>query len=440
MNMDTQVENSRRVYGRLLNLYPKEHREEYGQEMARLFSDQCNSTVREHGSRGLMALWLRTLWDLGKSALVEHFSSSSSTAGLLQATPGKPLPWKGVFLVLVPGLIFFICQVGTLNGEDWFFTIAPWVGYALMIPVLLTWIFTRKFPVWGLVPLGLALFDLKPTIEWQAYRLSLLFVVPLRNWLQPGANKIVGDGYLGIPLIFLAILFIVIWLLHRQQKFDRRTWLWLGIYTLLTLFAMADSVIYQYLMRGVFFDLRQEITSAALNQENSGTPFFLLLILLGAFLARRHGKLAILLLVGYWLPTIVYGQYAVFTGGNTAQIPPVWINGSVLAFRLCLALLIPVWLVRSTTHRGQIWATLVPVTIALVAQAGLRIAVNATYYLRIGSPFFHSSYIKSSLELLLDTLVTAAGFILALMLYKSIRPVTPATIENNSPSKAIPVT
>jgi len=437
MNTDKLVESSRRLYNRLLGLYPKEHRMEYGQEMARLFTDQCRSAASANGKSGLLALWLRTLWDLCKTALVEHFSSPFSTRGLLQANPGEPLPWKGVLLVLIPGLVFFICQVGTLNGEDWFFTIIPWLGYALMVPVLLTWIFTRKYPVWGLVPLGLALFNLHPILEWQVYRLSLLFIVPLRNWLQPGPNKVLGDGFLGIPLIFLVILFILVGVLHHRQKFNRGTWLWLGIYALINLVTMSMSTIYQYIFRGVFFNLRAAITSAVLDQENSGTPFFLLLILLGAFLARRHGKLAILLLVGYWLPTIVYGKYEVFTGGNTAQIPPVWINGSILAFRFCLALLIPIWLARSITLRGQTWATMVPVTIALVAHAGLSIAINASYYLKISSPFFHSTYVQYALELLMNTLVTAAGFILALMLYKSIRPVPAVVDSDERPTIAI---
>jgi len=174
--------------------------------MARLFSDQCNSAIRGHGKRGLLALWLRTLWDLGKSALVEHFSSSS-TAGLLEPIPDKPLPWKGVLLVLIPGLVFFICQIGTLNGKDWFFSIIPWLGYACMVPVLLVWVFMKKFPVWGLIPLGLIISNLRWDMERQLYSLSLLFIIPLRNLLQPHDNPIVGDGSLGVPLIFLPLFF-----------------------------------------------------------------------------------------------------------------------------------------------------------------------------------------------------------------------------------------
>jgi hypothetical protein len=115
----------------------------------------------------------------------------------------------------------------------------------------------------------------------------------------------------------------------------------------------------------------------------------------------------------------------------------VWINGSVLAFRLCLALLIPVWLARSTTLRGQTWATMVPVTIALVAHAGLSIAINASYYLKISSPFFHSTYVQYALELLLNTLVTAAGFILALVIYRSIQPTKPVPTSAGAPTEAV---
>ena len=37
---------------------------------------------------------------------------------------------------------------------------------------------------------------------------------------------------------------------------------------------------------------------------------FLLLILIGAFLARRHGRLALLLPLGYLIPTVVFGRFA----------------------------------------------------------------------------------------------------------------------------------
>src|SRR4030042_4276358 len=73
----------------------------------------------------------------------------------MEGVPHSPLPWKGVALVMIPGLVFFIGQIGQLAGEDWFFLLASRAAYFLILPVLLVWIFKRRFPVWGLIPLGM---------------------------------------------------------------------------------------------------------------------------------------------------------------------------------------------------------------------------------------------------------------------------------------------
>jgi hypothetical protein len=47
------------MFQRLLNAYPKAHRQEYGPAMAQLFSDECHDGWNGAGLRGLAALWLR---------------------------------------------------------------------------------------------------------------------------------------------------------------------------------------------------------------------------------------------------------------------------------------------------------------------------------------------------------------------------------------------
>ena len=155
MNKNRWIDFSRRIYARFLGLYPSAHRDEYGQAMLQLFGDQCRSAFERRGGPGLAALWLRTLFDLGLSAIAEHLSAPGAQLGLLDAIPNKPLPWKGVGLVLVPGLLLFSAQVAQLAGKSWVFTVLTRVPYLLMVPVLLVWLITRKYPVWGLIPLGL---------------------------------------------------------------------------------------------------------------------------------------------------------------------------------------------------------------------------------------------------------------------------------------------
>ena len=74
---------------------------------------------------------------------------------MLEAVPNKPLPWKGVVLVLIPGIVFMVGQIGQLAGEDWFFLLVRRAAYYLIVPVLLVWFVKRKFPIWGLIPLGM---------------------------------------------------------------------------------------------------------------------------------------------------------------------------------------------------------------------------------------------------------------------------------------------
>ena len=56
-------------------LYPKAHRRDYAEQMARLFRDQCRAAYRAGRSIGLMKLWLRTLPDIGKTSFIEQVTA-----------------------------------------------------------------------------------------------------------------------------------------------------------------------------------------------------------------------------------------------------------------------------------------------------------------------------------------------------------------------------
>jgi hypothetical protein len=61
MNLET------RIYQVLLKLYPREFRQEYGQEMTRVFQE----SLEQEGSS--FGFWARTFWDAFSSASREHF-------------------------------------------------------------------------------------------------------------------------------------------------------------------------------------------------------------------------------------------------------------------------------------------------------------------------------------------------------------------------------
>jgi len=397
MKSDRWIELSRRFYSRLLYLYPKEHRLEYGPSMLQVFTNQCRSACQKGEFWGLIALWFRILPDLGISALQEQVSSPRSSWGMLEAVPNAPLPWKAVAMVLVPGLIFFIAQIGQLSGQDWFDLMVYRAAYFLIIPVILIWAITRKFPIWGLVPLGL-LFN---TVWGFGYRLQnsmldssnqiwsrLMYLV----YQYPIVEKIV------IVAGPLSLMIILVWLSARRRQFSTWAWAWMGIYLLLVVITMR----YAFLINLASFNWKfyPENISASDFYYYSG---FLLLILLGTLLASRHGRLVILLPLGYLLPTVLYG--------HTTETPLFWISGIVLVYRTLIAVVAPVWIVRSASDKAIKQAS----TIVVLAVIGIQVAMHAGEF--VSTPWQGWVQIYSSFS---TDLLTIAGIALALSLYKSI--------------------
>lgn len=79
--MNKAVTFSERVYGRLLRLYPKRFRADYGEEMRRLFADQYAAACQA-GRLAVVALWVRTLADGASSILREHLEESKGNMSI----------------------------------------------------------------------------------------------------------------------------------------------------------------------------------------------------------------------------------------------------------------------------------------------------------------------------------------------------------------------
>jgi capsular polysaccharide biosynthesis protein len=69
------VRFSCQVYHRLLLVYPKSHREDYGSAMLQLFRDQCREAWANRRVTGLLGFWLRAAADILKTSLLEHLST-----------------------------------------------------------------------------------------------------------------------------------------------------------------------------------------------------------------------------------------------------------------------------------------------------------------------------------------------------------------------------
>ncbi|RPJ25875.1 MAG: hypothetical protein EHM33_13330 [Chloroflexi bacterium] len=355
---------SQRLYRRLLHLYPLKYRATYEEEMFHLFTDQCREAHTQRGWVGILVLWLRTLMDVGATVIREHLSDPRAKLGLLDAIPNAPLPWKGVLLVLIPGLIFFVSQIVQLTflGRVWFFLAFHRAGYFLILPVLLVWLLTRRFPVWGLIPFGL----LYETL-WDYGRSFDLSGLPLLGRFFYQETVVLFGARINIyDLKFLLAVFVCVILSGmlmgynaRRGQISRSAWKWLGLYGLLIALQVGGEVYRRVvdlrLLAGQTKDL--PAGSVALTDNISQVPLwylyealpFLLLVFIGMLFTRKYGGLTFLILLGYLLPTILFGRY----GFWNEPVPFYVVSLAVLIYRFVVALVAPVWLVRAASVPGR---------------------------------------------------------------------------------------
>ena len=79
---------SERVYRWLVEVYPKEFRSEYGQEMVQAFRDRCREELSRGRISGVIGLWGHTVLDFAVTVSIEHMKKGES-----MNTVDKDLRW-----------------------------------------------------------------------------------------------------------------------------------------------------------------------------------------------------------------------------------------------------------------------------------------------------------------------------------------------------------
>ena len=102
------VGTSERAYRSLLRVYPRELRDEYGDEMARCFKELCREELEDGGGLGLAVLWARTLPELLYTALKERSNMSDRNAYRFAA---------GVALAAALLLVWLSLGVGIIGAD-----------------------------------------------------------------------------------------------------------------------------------------------------------------------------------------------------------------------------------------------------------------------------------------------------------------------------------
>jgi hypothetical protein len=435
MKTNRWIELSQRFYRQLLRLYPQAYRTTYEAEMFRFFTSQCREAYQQRGAIGILLLWLGTFVDVGKTVMVEHISDPNAKAGLLEAVPNAPLPWKGVFLVLIPGLVFFISQIVQVTSDkDWFFIAYYYAAFLLIVPVLFTWSFKRRFPVWGLIPLGL-LYAILQSFPPDDLIGKLPFTVHFKPvWIIEGVA--LNPYYVLVESVVLILLCGFIGYGIYKRQFSNSVWFWLAIYGALIICRIAGEfqpIIDEHIPRQNLSwleiirmtNMRQYL--AQLSLWDLYDPLaFLLLIFLGKLFVRRHRGFTFLLLLGYLLPAIVYGRY----GEWSDAVPFSIVVMIVLLYRFIVALVAPVWLVRAMPALGQQRAALIPVAIATLCSIAFNLILNSVMVKQYAYQVGLFDYILS----IWNQLIVVVGLGLAMVLY------FPSRKEDDVPPPLVAVT
>jgi len=159
------------AYRRLLFLYPRDHRRNYGHCMLQLYGDMVRDALATSGVLGLLALWWRTLADLGASLIAEHgrIALSGQWLGRRQY---RRAPWWQVGLAMLPGLARLLCDrtvcgaLFTLVPPPWLREIAP-AALAMTI-VAFDLARHRRLSTWSLPSIGLLIGTLPETTGYAA--------------------------------------------------------------------------------------------------------------------------------------------------------------------------------------------------------------------------------------------------------------------------------
>jgi cation transport ATPase len=130
-------------------------------------------------------------------------------------------------------------------------------------------------------------------------------------------------------------------------------------------------------------------------------------------MAQRHGRLALLLPLGYLIPTVVMGYV-----DNWPILPYslIWISGSVLAYRVLVTLIAPIWIVRSASDRAQKRAG----TIVLLVALGIIVAAHAGYFFASLAAYGWNLGWTDYYYYFSPDLIILVGMALAITLYQSI--------------------
>lgn len=129
MKSSSPLSLSEAIYTRLLILYPRRFRHEYGREMALVFRDQYRQSVRRSDEGALVTLWLSTLGDLLTTAPAERMKEGIAMSKTMW------VQLSGLFAILGGLLGLYLLTFGPnfYGNYGWHGELAPVAGILLAL-------------------------------------------------------------------------------------------------------------------------------------------------------------------------------------------------------------------------------------------------------------------------------------------------------------------
>lgn len=337
-----------RLYRALLWLYPAEHRRAFGAVMVQHARDM-HRDARSAGPWRVAGLQIYLIGEGLLNALVEQMEAIMTTMKRLE-----PVPWWGVLLAVLPGLLLALGRVGGgLPGTTTRILGAATVAL-LVAAVAAAWWQSRQFPIWALLPAGL--------LAWQ-----LIFLVGMglgENLLFPRRAESAGMGL----VLVQAALALVLWalLLRRGRRIPAAVW------------GLAAFMVLLYGVGGLVYWDGSGAARAPTDlgrwtlQALSGPAEGLMLVGLGALAARRHGVGALLFVLGGFGYMLMDSDY--LSGYSLRNW--TWMSLYLVAMTLWYLVLAPAACLRARSAWGRALALLGPVVLFHAVRLALPLLVG----------------------------------------------------------------
>jgi hypothetical protein len=316
-----------------------------------------------------------------------------------------PLVWTDTLLVLIPSLVLLISYEALLiwNSAS-IYWMEFWFNLLCAVPILWVWWRRKVFPVWGLLPAGIILYLVFETIYKIPFRLSSFHT---GSWLL-------------LTALFLTLIISLGWRYARLWHPSPQVYVWLGICLLANLTQVVLMIFYS---RFYSWQVSNWNWAAALSESlrnNYPTVWFvvqettglLLFVVCTTIFARRFGNLSVLLLLGYF-----FSNYLSFRDTSAAADS---VYTLVLAYRLFLTILLPLWIVRASSAQSRRWGIILPAILAFLALAALD-SRSGTGLLLSGLPAQYADLMVA--WSVFRGVSFIAGFMLADQLGRSVKPV-----------------